>query len=165
MKTTASLVSRFALAIMLGAGACAAWAEDFEFEIPVQVSKMDSAFTQVAVHCSVFGVGRDPSGQITGGRTTLIGGGGASNPLVGGGFNGTLSVRFNANRPQHQPTDARIWNCGLEFAAPGGTVSACVMDVATGQTTGRVPAILGLDGKGGQKVCLFGMISGSPGQK
>lgn len=164
MTKPASLASRLALVATLVAGAHAATGEDFEFEVPLEVSKMDTAFTQGLVHCDVIGIGGHAGTGQAGTLRTVIGSGNSTPfALAQGGFKGTVNVRLNANRPQHQPTEARFWSCGLVFVAPSGNVSACVMDPLTGQTTGRLPAILGLDSKSA-KVCLFGTIS-PPGGK
>jgi hypothetical protein len=154
-KKTALLVTRLALALTFVAGGHAASAEDFEFDVPVQISKIDSAFTQGSVRCDVVGMNRAANGQLTGGHA-IIGSAATTFALEKGGYNQTVNVKVNANRPQHEPTDARSWSCGLVFIAPSGPVVACVVDVSTGLPIGRLPAILGLDPK--SKVCTQGLI-------
>jgi len=157
MNRFASLTARFALGAALAAGAGVASAEDFEFEVPVQLSKIDSAFTQGKVTCQVRGVGRDGNGQATG-VNAMIASGDSTFALSQGGFNGAVSVRFNAGRPQHEPADARTWSCGLSLVSAGGAVSACIVDTMSGQATGRLPEILKLDPKS-VKACAQGTIS------
>jgi hypothetical protein len=159
MKRIASLTLRLALWVTFAAGARVASGEDFEFEVPVQLSKIDSAFTQGKVHCEVRGNGRDAAGHLTGGNV-LVASGDGTFALTQGAFNGTVSVRFNAGRPQHEPADGRNWNCGLSLVSAGGSVGACIADSVTGQTTGRVPEILKLDPKT-VKACAQGTISNS----
>ncbi|MGA7990314.1 MAG: hypothetical protein WCC53_02670 [Thermoanaerobaculia bacterium] len=155
MKNTAALVRRLALVAALAAAAHAARGEDFEFEVPVQISKIDTAFTQASVRCDVIGMNRTANGQLTGGHA-IIGSASTTFALDKGGYNLPVNVKVNANRPQHEPTDARSWNCGLVFIAPSGPVVACAVDLSTGLPIGRLPAILGLDPK--SKVCTQGQI-------
>jgi hypothetical protein len=157
MRRIAPPFARLALGAALAAGAQAAFAEDFEFEVPVQLSKIDSAFTQGKVTCQVRGIGRDGGGQATS-PNALVASGDATFALVQGGFNGAVSVRFNAGRPQHEPQDGRTWNCALSLVSAGGAVSACSMDLMSGQATGRVPEILKLDPKT-VKACAQGTIT------
>jgi hypothetical protein len=109
------------------------------------------------VHCQVRGIGRDSAGHATGGNVVVASGDGTF-ALTQGAFNGTVAVRFNAGRPQHNPADARAWDCGLSLVSAGGSVSACVVDVVTGEATGRIPEILKLDPKT-VRACAQGTIA------
>jgi hypothetical protein len=112
-------------------------AEDFEFDVPVQLSKLDSAFTQGKVSCEVRGLSRDAAtGQATGSHG-LVGSGASTFPISRGSYDGTVSVRFNANRPISQPTDGRKYVCSLSLIAGSNSGSLCSIDVVTLMQTGR----------------------------
>lgn len=55
MNSPSRTVVRLGLAVLLFAAGLRATAEDFEFEVPVKVSKLDATFTQGKVSCSVYG--------------------------------------------------------------------------------------------------------------
>ena len=80
-----------------GAGASATFAENFEFDVPVQLSKLDPAFTQGKVTCKVRGMSHDATtGLATGRANAVIGSGETSFAITQGAFNGPVSVKFNA---------------------------------------------------------------------
>jgi hypothetical protein len=146
MRQTRSLVW-LALSGLLAA-ALPAPAEDFEFEVPVQLSKLDPAFTQGRVSCGVRGIGGAGStGQNREAVNAAIGSGSASFSIVQGGFSGSVTVKFNADRPQHEPANARSWSCVLSLVAPSGSEKLCPDDSAsaTNRSKGQLPAFLNLD--------------------
>ncbi|MCM3874905.1 MAG: hypothetical protein NEA02_00650 [Thermoanaerobaculia bacterium] len=121
-------------------------AEDFEFEVPVQLSKIDPVFTQGKVSCQVLGIDRDGAARSSSKDLTSIAGASTTFALVQGGFSGTVSVKFDAERPRRQPTDARTWSCVLFLVAPSGSEALCLSDPATGRSkTRQLPALLNLD--------------------
>lgn len=168
MSRISSLLGRAALAALLGAGAAVATAEDFEFSVPVQLSKLDGAFTQGKVQCEVFGVGQRVgagAGQVTNTVNVFLGWGEASFPIAQGNFNDTVVVRFNANRPAI-PSDARSWWCSLGLTSGALTNPLCTQAPAagSGMVVGKpAPAWMKLDAKT-LKACAHGTIS-PPGPK
>ncbi len=157
MSRCVSLISRVALAAVLGAGASAAMAEDFEFDVPVQLSKLDAAFTQGKVFCEVRGVNRD-MGSGSGRADTVIGSGETTFAIAQGAFNGPVTVKFNANRPKNEPSDGRSWRCSLTLIAGNLSQGLCVVDVLTGASAGRAaPEWMKLDDKT-IKACAQGTI-------
>lgn len=135
-------------------------AEDFEFEVPVQLAKLDPVFTQGKVSCQVTGLDRDAGG---GGSVkslnAVIASGSTTFALVQGGFSGNVSVKFDAERPRRQPADGRAWSCILSIVAPSGSEPLCLRDSFTGHASApRLPAILNLDQKS-VKGCTQGTIA------
>jgi hypothetical protein len=159
MSPISSLLARAALSAVLGAGASAATAEDFEFDVPVQLSKLDPAFTQGKVLCEVRGVTRDTAtGAGTGQLNAVIGSGETSFAIAQGAFNGPVTVKFNANRPKNEPSDGRSWRCSLTLIAGNLSQGLCVVDAATGASAGRpAPDWMKLDDKT-VKACAQGTI-------
>lgn len=126
-------------------------AEDFEFSIPVQLSKLDAAFTQGKVLCDV-------RGRTATGARAVIGAGEAAFPIAQGGYNGTVVVKFDAKRPEFQPSQGDQYRCILHLIGAGGVDGPlCVLDALTGQQTGAVPEWLNLDGKN-LKGCAVGNL-------
>lgn len=158
MRKTRSLVF-LALSGFLVA-ALPALAEDFEFEIPVQLSKLDPAFTQGRVSCDVRGVGADGKASSRSVSNVSIGSGSATFAIVQGGFNASVTVRINAARPEHEPTQARSWSCVLSLVAPSGSETLCLEDSASAsnRTRGRLPEFLKLD-PASVKGCTQGTIA------
>lgn len=114
-------------------------AEDFEFDVPVQLSKLDSAFTQGKVSCEVKGLAHDAAtGQVSGNKG-IVGSGATTFAIARGAYDGTVSVKFNANRPISQPTDGRSYSCALFLIAGSNIQTLCYADALTGQSTGRPP--------------------------
>jgi hypothetical protein len=136
-------------------------AEDFEFAVPVQLSKLDSSFAQGKVTCEVRkGLGAI-SGMATGREGVVIGSGEATFPITQGAYNGTVAVRFNAKRPEFQPAQGETYRCMLHLLGAGGLDGLlCSLDevprASGGQATGRTPGWLKLDGKN-----LKGCVSGN----
>lgn len=167
MSRLSPLLVRVALSAVLGAGASAATAEDFEFDVPVQLSKLDPAFTQGKVTCEVHGITHDSAtgwetrpGQLN----AVIGSGETSFAIARGAFNTPVTVKFNANRPKNEPSDGRSWRCSLVLIAGNLSQSLCVRDASTGVSTGRpAPDWMKLDDKT-VKGCAQGDISRPPGR-
>ena len=153
MRVTPRLAVRLTLSAALAAAPLAALAEDFEFEVPVQLSKIDPAFAQGKVQCRAEGIDReDPRAK---GIAATIGGGSATFSLTQGGFDGTVVVRFSADRPRRQPGDARAWRCGLSLVGTNGTEKLCI-DPAD-RSAGKLPAFLNIDAAS-LKACAEGTI-------
>jgi hypothetical protein len=165
-RRPASRLACAALLAALATGASAATAEDFEFDVPVQLSKLDAAFTQGKVLCEVRGVTRDAAtGEQTGNLNAVIGSGEASFAIAQGAYNGPVTVRFNANRPKNQPSDGRSWSCALVLIAGNLSQPLCVRDAATGMSTGRpAPDWMKLDDRT-VRGCVQGTISRPAGPK
>jgi hypothetical protein len=159
MSRVPSPLVRLSLAAAFAAAAVPAAAEDFEFDVPVQLAKLDPAFTQGKVSCEVRGVVRDvATGQVSG-VNGVVGSGEAAFAISQGAYNGTVPVRFNANRPKNQPTDARSWRCSLTLVAGSLSQSLCSVDVATGMASGRpAPDWMKLDDRT-VKGCAQGTIT------
>ena len=166
MNRLSSLLARVALSAVLGAGASSAVAEDFEFDVPVQLSKLDAAFTQGKVTCEVRGMGHDAAtGQPTGQANAVIGSGETAFAIAQGAFNGPVGVKFNANRPKYQPSDGRSWQCSLVLIAGNLTQSLCVADIGSEMSTGKpAPAWMKLDQKT-VRGCAKGVITPPSGPK
>jgi len=164
MSRISSLLARVALSAALGAGASAAMAEDFEFDVPVQLSKLDAAFTQGKVTCEVHGMSHDPAtGHPTGQANAVVGSGETSFAIAQGAYGGPVSVKFNANRPKYQPSDGRSWQCSLVLIAGNLSQSLCTTAVGPEEPTGRpAPAWMKLDQKT-VKGCAQGNIPKPPG--
>lgn len=163
MRDAARLAARLALAGALAAGTLTALAEDFEFEVPVQLAKIDPIFTQGKVRCAADGIDRENPGVK--GNPAVIGSGSATFSLSQGGFDGTVSVKFNAERPRRLPADARAWRCALSLVGPSGSESLCIdaSDKAAAGTnrTSRsnpLPAFLNID-ESSLKACAQGTIA------
>lgn len=140
------------------AAAFPALAEDFEFEVPVQLSKLDPVFTEGRVSCHVVGVDRE-SPTTSKRANAPIASGSASFALVQGAFNGTVSVKFDADRPRRQPADARAWTCLLAVVAPSGSEPLCFRDSTTGMAVpGKFSPVLNLDPQS-VKGCTQGTIA------
>jgi hypothetical protein len=159
MSRVPSLLVRLSLAAALASAAFPAAAEDFEFDVPVQLAKLDAAFTQGKVSCEVRGLSRDAvTGQVAG-TNALVGSGEASFAISQGAYNATVPVRFNANRPKNEPADGRRWKCSLTLVAGALSQSICNIDVVTGMQTGRpAPDWMKLDEKT-IKGCAQGTIT------
>ena len=115
-------------------------AADFEFSVPVELSKLDTAFTQGKVLCDV----RGRTGEA-GGRA-VIGAGEAAFAISQGAYKGTVVVKFDAKRPEFQPSQADQYRCILHLIGAGGVDGAlCTLDPLTGQKTGRAPEWLKVD--------------------
>jgi len=129
-------------------------AEDFEFTVPVQLSKLDPAFAQGKVTCDVRG--HSTMGTGAGGRT-VIGSGEATFPITQGAYNGNVVVKFNAKRPEFQPAQGETYACMLHLLGAGGVDGLlCRVDPVMGVTPGPIPEWLKLDGKN-----LKGCVSGN----
>jgi len=167
MSGVSSLFARAAISALLGAGASSAMAEDFEFDVPVQLSKLDAAFTQGKVTCEVRGTTHDTTtgaGDLPQ-LNAVIGSGETSFGIVQGAFGGTVTVKFNANRPKNRPSDGRSWRCSLVLIAGNVSQSLCVRDATTGVPTGRpAPDWMKLSDKT-VKGCAQGTISPSSGPR
>jgi hypothetical protein len=165
MSPISSLLARAALSALLGAGASAATAEDFEFDVPVQLSKLDPAFTQGKVACEVRGMSHDAAtGLPTGQANAVIASGETSFAIAEGAYGGPVSVKFNANRPKYQPSDGRSWQCSLVLIAGNLSQSLCTVDVRPEESTGKpAPAWMKLDQKT-VKGCAQGNIPKPPGR-
>ena len=162
MSRLSPLLVRVALSAVLGAGASAATAEDFEFDVPVQLSKLDPAFTQRKVTCEVR---HDATMAFpTAGANAVIGSGETSFAIAQGAFNGPVSVKFNANRPKYQPSDGRSWQCSLVLIAGNLSQSLCTGDVRSEESAGPpTPAWMKLDRRT-VKGCAQGNIPKPPGR-
>jgi hypothetical protein len=149
MSRVPSLLARLSLAAAFASASLPAAAADFEFAVPVQLSKLDPAFTQGKVACEVRGMNHDAvTGLPTGQANALIGSGETTFAIAQGAFNGPVSVSFNANRPKSQPSDGRSWKCGLVLVAGNLSQSICYVDTVTGLPTGRAaPDWMKLDEK------------------
>lgn len=158
MRQTRSLVW-LALSGFLVA-ALPAPAEDFEFEVPVQLAKLDPAFTQGRVSCVVRGIGGTGAATNRETANASIGSGSTTFAIAQGGFSGSVSVKFNANRPEHEPANARAWSCVLSLVAPSGSERLCPDDSssATNRSKGQLPAFLNLD-PASVKGCTQGTIA------
>jgi hypothetical protein len=167
MSRLSSLLARATLSAVFAASASAATAEDFELDVPVQLSKLDPAFTQGKVTCEVHGITHDSgTGWETrpGPLNAVIGSGETSFAIAQGGFNGPVAVKFNANRPKNEPSDGRSWRCSLVLIAGNLSQSLCVRDASTGVSTGRpAPDWMKLDDKT-VKGCAQGDIPRPPGR-
>jgi hypothetical protein len=165
LSRISSLLGRAALASLLGAGAVVATAEDFEFSVPVQLSKLDPALMQGTVECEVLGVGQHGNGgagQASSTGSSFLGWGSTSFPIAQGKFNDTVLVKFNLNRPTI-PSDGRSWRCTLSLGSGGGTFPFPLCNeqpaAGSGMVTGKpIPAAMKLDQKT-LKACVHGTIS------
>jgi hypothetical protein len=163
LSRISSLAIRAVFAALLGAGAPMATAEDFEFSVPVQLSKLDAMFTKGTVECRVQGVahgGAPGAGQATNAALYFLGWGEASFAIAQGKFNDTVVVKFNVPRPS-VPSDARAWQCMLSLTSAGRDYQLCLEAPATG--SGRpvgipLQAWMKLDDKA-LKACVQGTIS------
>lgn len=162
MSRISSLLGRAALAAFLASGAAVATAEDFEFSVPVQLSNLDGAFTQVRVECEVFGVaqrGAAGSGQVA--ANAYLGWGAASLPIAQGKLNDTVVVKFNVPRPS-LPSDGRSWRCSLTLISNGRDYyPLCTEGAAagSGMAVGKpLQAWMKLDEKA-LRACVHGTIS------
>jgi hypothetical protein len=158
MKRTAGTVTRLLFVGSLAAVPRVALAEDFEFEVPVELSNIDPRVTQARVECTAFGF--EGTGQQR--RMTFVGSGITTFALQNGSYKDKVSVKFNADRTRNQPSAARTWTCTMDLILAGTPHSLCVLDHVTGQGTSQNPPLLKLDVKS-IKGCTRGSIAPPPG--
>jgi hypothetical protein len=167
MSRLSSLLARATLSAVFAASASAATAEDFELDVPVQLSKLDPAFTQGKVTCEVHGITHDSgTGWETrpGPLNAVIGSGETSFAIAQGGFNGPVAVKFNANRPKNEPSDGRSWRCSLVLIAGNLSQSLCTGGFRSEDSSGPpTPAWMKLDRRT-VKGCAQGNIPKPPGR-
>jgi len=133
-------------------------AEDFEFSVPVQLAKLDPAFTQGKVLCDVRGRTGSPESLPSANARAVIGAGETAFPIAQGAYNGTVVVKFDAKRPEFQPSQADQYRCILHLIGAGGVDGAlCSLDALTGQPTGATPGWLNLSPKS-FKGCVVGTL-------
>ncbi|HTS01599.1 MAG TPA: hypothetical protein VMN04_03690, partial [Thermoanaerobaculia bacterium] len=142
MRTTPRLAMPLVFAGALVAVAGAAAAEDFEFDVPVELSKIEPGVTQGRIDCSVYGYGFGDRRDLT---NVLFGGGSTTFALKDGSFKSTVSVKFNVDRTLHNPIDAGHWVCILNLLSLSASHPFCSVDTATGQMRPRPPAGLTLE--------------------
>ena len=111
---TFSSIRRFSFApVALLAGLLAphaARAEDFTFTVPVDVRSLEGRASHAGVKCEVLaGVPAPAPAPVAGVR---IGQGVAGFTLTNGGFQGSVTVRFNAQGPLR---DAKGYRCFLYY--------------------------------------------------
>lgn len=150
---------RLAIAALLLAPGLRAPAEDFEFAVPVSVSKLDASFVQGKVSCKVYGPTRldsvAESRSQGGGTYGVIGSGESTFPISRGAYEGTVGVKFFASR-SGEAAGAQDYSCALSLLTGNSVTTFCVINVGVKQisslalnpqkiaashgcTTGRVP--------------------------
>ena len=122
-----------AAAVMLGLGtAGTAAAEDFNFTIPVKILSLAPPDIGGNVGCQV-GVGAPPSPAGWGALASGVGGGGTAFDVdANGSFQGTVSVKFNAQQGKN-PGTATHWACVLFLRQPNGSARADVVAPSRGK--------------------------------
>jgi len=102
-----------------------AWAEDFTVQVPVRIENMPH-LTAAHVNCNAVTATHGSAGS---GLTNV--------PLTAGGYNGTLTVAFNA-AAGHSRIEATSISCDLQAtirAADGHTVDSGYMALPGSYTT------------------------------
>ncbi|HTS00944.1 MAG TPA: hypothetical protein VMN04_00325 [Thermoanaerobaculia bacterium] len=90
-------------------------ASDFTFTVPVDIRSLEARASHVGVRCEVFPfVPAAAPGPVSGVR---IGTGVAAISLTDGGFQGNVTVRFNAIGPLK---DAKGYRCALYYLNANG---------------------------------------------
>jgi len=152
-----SLSLSLGFAALFGCTALPAAAEDFEFDVPVELSKFDSSLPQGRVECNVYGpntAGARSLGLVS------YGGGSATFALKDGSFKGNVSVKFNVDRTLHDPAWAHSWTCVLNLISLSATHPLCAIDPATAKPTVWTPSSeFPIDYKT-VKGCAFGSMKG-----
>lgn len=99
------------LAIALGLPSAPAWAEDFTFTVPVQVSNLPPDSTRVGVSCHLYtNAAARPGGR---GHVGSLYGFAA---ISGGAFRGEVTAASNAN-PGVDPATVTHYSCALGITA------------------------------------------------
>lgn len=158
MKPTVGSAARLLAVALVATPPRHARAEDFEFEVPVELSNIDPQVTQARVECTTFGF--EGTGMQR--RMVFVGSGITTFALKNGAYKDAVSVRFNADRSRAQPSAARTWVCTMDLFLAGTPHSLCLLDHVTGTGTPQNPPLLKLDVKN-IKGCTRGSIAPPPG--
>ncbi len=120
-------------AILLGLSTGAAWAADFTFTVPVQLSNLPPDSRSGVVSCSLHtsAVGTPRAGTVG------VGNGNGFFTPVGGAYRGEVTVTANAN-PGVDPATVTHYSCGLAFVA---TLRGRDQQFAYWLTAGRGPVL------------------------
>lgn len=136
MKRSSRTAVRLALVVLLCSAGGRVRADDFEIAVPVSVSKLDATFTQGKVSCKVYGQTRlDALGASrleAAGSYGLIGSGEATFPISKGAHEGTVAVKFWANR-QGEAANARDYACALTLVEGNSVRQLCAIVVDSKQ--------------------------------
>jgi hypothetical protein len=99
------------LASAISLGASPAWAEDFNFTVPVSFNNLPPDVVSAMITCGTYQM---ISGFQVGGGNTRI-------SITDGGFHGDVTIQFNAT-PGHDPASAHFYECRVAiFFGRSGT--------------------------------------------
>jgi hypothetical protein len=120
----------FILGLVVSAFALAAQAEDFTFNIPVELHSIPADIKTFAVSVAVYDRAPDSRGYRP--DESRIGYGGSPTiSLVNGEYVGTVTVKFNA-QPRREPEKAMLYEAHLLLQGPpgyqGGVLNAMGLD-------------------------------------
>ena len=116
---TGSFVLAFIL-ILAVCGPCLA--EDFTFNVPVQLYNLDPKITTARIFCRVSGLGTKSGKQSGPPPTITFGSGYKEFSIVNGTYVGSIVIKFNVASGLN-PADAHNWMCQLFFHNAGAATS------------------------------------------
>jgi hypothetical protein len=127
---TGSFVLAFIL-ILTVCGLCLA--EDFTFNVPVQLYNLDPKITTARIYCRVSGLGTKSGKQSGPPPTITFGSGYKEFSIVNGTYVGSIVIKFNVASGLN-PADAHNWMCQLFFHNAGATKTSSTSSTTIGST-------------------------------